>query len=86
MYKVMPIYEIKLDGETIELTLEMWDTIRQKVRSNKWFYLIYKNKKYKYTKDKEFLDRSTLFCFESLKDGEEEEIEILVLNNEEVIQ
>lgn len=79
------VYEIRLDGKVMEVEYGLWDKIRHKVRNNEWFYIVYGDNKYKYTKDQEYYDRPSRFEFESLSDDYEEEIEVIVIENKEVV-
>ena len=74
---IIPIFEIKLDDEIVQLEQDVWDGIQYRIRENKWFYLIYKGVKYKYSHDRQFLDRSTLFYFDSVDFYHDDEIEII---------
>lgn len=64
-------YEIRLSGRVISIDRVVWENIRDHVRDNKWFVIVYMNKRYKYTKDQTFFDRPTRFEFEVSTDRDE---------------
>lgn len=72
------IYEVGLAGRIIMIKPEVWEKIRNCVRSNKWFVVIYMDKRYKYVGDKTYWDRPTRFDFE-LSSDEDEVIEVIYL-------
>ena len=78
---IIPIFEIRLDDEIIQLDHDVWETIQHMIRGNKWFYLMYKGIKYRYSHDRQFLDRSTLFYFKSVDLLYDDEIEIIEIPN-----
>lgn len=72
------IYEVGLAGRVVMIRPEVWEKIRNNVRSNKWFVVIYMGKRYKYVSDKTFWDRPARFDFE-VSSEEDEIIEVIYL-------
>ena len=74
------IYDIQLDGRLVSIDYHTWDEIRDAVRSQDWFYVMYKDVKYKYIKDQSFFDRSTRFIFQSVPKDYKEPIKIIYID------
>lgn len=72
------IYEIRLSGRDITISPDVWENIRDHVRNNKWFIIVYMDKRYKYVKDQTFYDRPTRFDFE-VSSNEDEIIDIIYI-------
>lgn len=72
------IYEVSLSGRVITLQFNVWEKIRDYVRSGKWFVISYMGSRYRYVSDRTYCDRPTRFNFE-LSSEEDEVIEIIYI-------
>lgn len=73
------IYEVRMSGKDIKIDISTWNKIRDYARNHKMFYIVYKDKIYKYTHAQTYMERPTRFDFELVSDDEKDIIEYVYI-------